>query len=72
MSFPETRELMQEAGYKRLYYTRCRGCRGPMEWWVTPNQKRIPMNPMAWPHSPAVSHFATCPKADDFRKQAKE
>lgn len=60
---------MQEAGYKRLSYSRCQGCKRPMEWWITPTGARTPMDPMRLDESPAVSHFATCPKADDFRKK---
>lgn len=71
MSFPATRELMEQAGYKRRYYTRCRGCMRPMEFWNTPEGKSIPMDCMSDPDSPAVSHFATCPVADRFRKKER-
>jgi hypothetical protein len=69
MPFPETREAMEDAGYKRGCYSRCRGCKRPMEWWTTPTGKRIPMDPMDHPDSAAISHFATCPEAGRFKKE---
>jgi hypothetical protein len=68
MPFPVTLRAMQEAGYKRQSYSRCKGCKQPMEWWTTPTGARIPMEPMPLDDSPAVSHWATCPKAADFRR----
>lgn len=71
MSFPETLAGLKAAGYERDYYTRCRGCGAAMEWWATPNGNHIPMNPMPQPDSPAISHFATCVKAEQFRKEPR-
>jgi hypothetical protein len=42
-----------------------------MEFWNTPEGKSIPMDCMSDPDSPAVSHFATCPVADRFRKKER-
>jgi hypothetical protein len=42
-----------------------------MEFWTTPEGKSIPMDVMAEPESPAISHFATCPLAKEFRKRRK-
>jgi hypothetical protein len=60
---------MIAAGYERSYYSVCKGCKQAIEWWNTPNGQHIPMNSMNHPDSPAVSHFATCPNADQFRKE---
>ncbi len=69
MSFPTTRAELEAAGYERSSYSRCKGCGMAMEWWTTPNGKPIPMDSMAQPDSPAVSHFATCLDANRFRKE---
>lgn len=68
MSFPATLAALEAEGYKRQYYTRCRGCNAPMEWWKTPAGKMLPMEVMSAPDAPAISHFANCPKAAQFRK----
>ena len=69
MTFPATREALEQAGYQRQRYARCRGCQASIEFWLTPAQKSIPMDFMADPHSPAISHFSTCPVAKEFRKK---
>lgn len=40
-----------------------------MELWNKPDGGFIPMNTMADPDSPAISHFATCEKAVQFRRK---
>ncbi len=67
--FPATCGALIAAGYERSNYSRCSGCRDAIEWWVTPKKERIPMNPMTDNDSAAVSHFATCPNVDQFRKE---
>lgn len=69
MGFPATQKALIDAGYKRSCYSRCSACNSAMEWWQTPTGGRIPMNSMTADDSPAVSHFATCPNASQFRKQ---
>lgn len=39
----------------------CRGCGALIVWIVTKNDKRMPVD------SDGTSHFATCPKASNFR-----
>lgn len=41
--------------------SRCRGCKDIIYWVKTKNGNLMPINP------DGKSHFATCPKADDFR-----
>ena len=65
----ENRDLLERAGWKRNNYSRCSGCRAPVEWWTTPKGSRMPMDPMPDPWSAVVSHFATCPHAGLFRKR---
>jgi hypothetical protein len=69
MSFPETLAALEAAGYKHVSYSRCVGCKAAIEWWTTPNDRPIPMDPMAQPDSPALAHFATCPEVAKFKKR---
>jgi hypothetical protein len=64
-----TRAELQEAGAKRTNYGRCKGCTEPIEWWLTAAERPAPYNLMPNPESEAVSHFATCPKAEQFKKE---
>jgi hypothetical protein len=68
MPFPETKAKMIEAGYS--FHTRktC-PCGAPMELWNTPKGEHLPMEPMPDDDSKAESHFATCPKAVQFRRK---
>jgi hypothetical protein len=61
---------MIEAGYKYLTNKTC-PCGAPMELWLTPKDATMPMNPMPEADSKAESHFATCVKAAQFRRQKK-
>lgn len=62
MSFPQTIEELKRAGYTFEGAGRCRTCGEDIEWWETPSHKKIPMD-----HGTAVSHFSTCPQADQHR-----
>ena len=45
----------------------CRGCQAEIWWWKNPQTgSNVPVN------ADSTSHFATCPKREDFRKQARE
>jgi hypothetical protein len=68
MPFPATCQAMQEAGYRRTSYSRCKGCLAPIEWWTTPDHKNLPMEPMPQPESEAISHWTRCPHAEEFRR----
>ena len=69
MAFPTRKSDLKTAGYRFQKIGLCRGCDASIEWWITPAGKRIPMNPMASDNVEAVSHFATCPSADRFRRK---
>ena len=71
MSFPQTFDEMKPRGYKFDNDAECRGCGDAIEWWTTPNGKKIPMNPMTSGASPAVAHWSTCSDAPDFRKDKR-
>jgi hypothetical protein len=49
-------------GYTFQRASRCRGCDSPVYWWETVNGKPSPHD------QDGVSHFATCPARDQFRK----
>ena len=59
---------MITAGYKPSPSGECRACHTVIEFWTTPAGKQLPMDPMENDHSPAITHFATCPFAAQFRK----
>jgi hypothetical protein len=63
MSFPKTIDEMTAAGYRHEGTANCKACQAPIEWWHTPNGKKIPMD-----HGTATPHWSTCPNADDFRR----
>ena len=81
MAIPEKREDLLAMGYVFDNDARCRGCGLPIEWWITPNGKKMPMsvkevrvdeNNLVSPVKAFVRipHFADCPKVEDFRKKA--
>jgi hypothetical protein len=69
--FPTNLHEMVRMGYRKTGDGKCKGCGAAIEWWKTTNGHSIPMNPMPMQgtndSAPAVAHFATCPKAKDFR-----
>lgn len=67
MSFPRTFDEMKAAGYTFSNDATCRGCGDDIEWWETPNGKKLPMNPMTSGSSEAKAHWATCSDAPSFR-----
>lgn len=69
MPFPKTRDEMVAQGYKFSNHGQCKACKEQLEWWETPAGKRMPFNLMQDGSSEAVTHFRTCPNADQFRKK---
>lgn len=68
MPFPATRRQLATQGYQWLNFAKCAGCGASVSWYKTPKGASIPMDPMANDESPAISHWATCPKAKQFRR----
>lgn len=62
MPFPRTDIDLAAQGYVFENKAKCRGCGADIEFWLTPKGKHIPLD--AGTMEP---HWATCPKADDFR-----
>lgn len=70
MAFPQTVNELNEAGYKYSNHSHCRGCGGLIQWWTTPNGKKIPLEVIRRRgESTMQSHFSSCPKASNFRRQ---
>ena len=66
MPFPKTLDELTAAGYRFEGHAHCAGCGALIEWWITPNNKRMPMD--VTDGRKAEAHWATCPKAAQFRK----
>jgi hypothetical protein len=68
MPFPATKIDMLEEGYTFAGMKVC-PCGASMELWNTPRGQIMPMNPMNDLYAAAVVHWATCPKAEQFRRK---
>jgi hypothetical protein len=79
MPFPETKEALEAAGYVFDNEGRCRGCGAPIEWWITPNGKKMPMIvidekdksksfPQPILRTIRRTHFSDCEDAAKFRR----
>lgn len=75
------REGLRDLGRKpRLDHGTCRGCGQGILWTVTANGKRMPLDPkpvsgmddLGEMRTVRISHFATCPKAPDFRRDPRQ
>lgn len=69
MPFPPNRRELKLEGYDYHGQKTC-PCGQTIELWHTPNDKTMPMDPMPDDESPAVSHWATCVKAQQFRRNS--
>jgi hypothetical protein len=84
MPLPEKKEALEAAGWVFDNEAKCSGCGAPVEWWITPNGKKMPMRVWALDERGEVikdgslirpfsfvrrSHFADCPNAADFRRK---
>lgn len=67
MPFPKTLDELKAAGYRFDGHSNCRGCADIIEWWITPRGKRMPMDVQV--DGSVKSHWVTCPKAADFRRE---
>jgi hypothetical protein len=74
---PETTADYRAAGYDYLEQGVCRGkdCRRAIEWWLTPNGKKIPLSTVTLGtlkdnnrREALVPHWTDCPNAGDFRR----
>jgi hypothetical protein len=67
---PQTRAELIRRGYQFVGNKTCASieCKRPIELWRTPNNRLAPFNPMPEADSHAQSHYATCVRADAFRR----
>ena len=60
MSFPRTCSEAKAQGYTLTNLALCRLCEREIEWWMTPQKKKAPIDSTIDPEG-FTSHFATCP-----------
>jgi len=65
MAFPTTIEGLKDAGYKFEGDSECKSCGADIEWWTTPNNKKMPTD-----HGTATPHWSTCPSASQHRSSS--
>lgn len=70
MPFPKTRDELVAAGYSYDNDATCKGCGDAIEWWTTPNGRKMPMNEMRSGADRALAHFSSCSDAPLFRKSS--
>lgn len=76
---PTSKEGLEAAGYLFDNESHCRACGAPIEWYISPRNKKIPFDVVAVKgtdtfFSPVrefqrIPHWASCPNAADFRKK---
>lgn len=80
MPLPTKKEDLEAMGYVFDNEAHCRGCGEPIEWWITPNDKKMPMSVVAvkdeskaFPQpiirTERLPHWGLCSRAADFRKK---
>jgi hypothetical protein len=60
---PELKAVLDK-GYTFHKEGACRGCAARILWFITPKQKHIPLDPVTY-----EPHWATCPRAADFKRK---
>ena len=81
IKWPITSDELVKAGYEYDNDGTCRGCQRPIEWWISPAGKKMPMSiltsadrnvgiaaMMKDPGDKRQPHFIDCPDAKKFRK----
>ena len=77
MAIPNNSNDLKKAGYEYDGEGTCRGCGAPIEWWITPAGKKMPLSTKSigtlatgdW-RQVLEPHWAVCPEADSFRRRA--
>lgn len=67
MAFPKTIDELTAHGYRFTNEATCRGrqCGQRIEWWLTPNGKKLPLD--VDESGNVTAHWGTCPSAKEFR-----
>jgi len=69
IKLPATREQLEAAGYREELSRLCKRCSRQIEFWRTPNGSLAPLEvEIVGGEWLRVSHFETCPFANEFRK----
>lgn len=72
VTLPATPDELRRAGWHIEVKRACRMCGTLLEFWRTRNEKLMPLEAVPTPGDGLwrlVSHFATCPHADKFRRE---
>jgi len=71
MPVPDNRTDLEMMGYRYDGSGFCRGCGASLQWFVTPNGKKMPMSVQNETEEKETLevHWSVCPKAKDFRKK---
>lgn len=71
-NYPRTRLGLERARFKKLPgKANCRGCDAPIEWWETPNGKKIPITVnIRGRFEELVMHLDSCPNRGEFHGAA--
>jgi hypothetical protein len=74
MKWPATTNEMRAEGWQYDNDSVCRGCKAPIEWWISPKGRKTPINVVP-PEDVLFSneerrelHFSSCPERDWFKK----
>jgi hypothetical protein len=74
VKFPASADELKANGYDYDNDSHCRACGAAIEWWITPNGKKMPMvvEATATIHKASGDirkpHWADCPNANEFRR----
>jgi len=75
MKFPATSTELKASGYEFNGEAICKGCKESIEFWITPQGRKMPMTVKnnSTVRVAALDmrepHFATCSHADEFRRK---
>ena len=74
-SWPATRSDLDRAGFRLelgMLRRPCKRCGTTIEFWRTPNDQYIPLEPVKDDPNLFLCHFGTCPHANTFRRKEYE
>lgn len=73
IQFPATNTRLEAFGWRFQYSRPCRRCGARIEFWLTPARKWAPLERSKdSAYNERISHFSTCPFAEEFRKKSKQ
>lgn len=74
MKWPAASHQLRAEGYEFDNESTCRGCQAPIEWWITPKGKKMPLSRVKIGDQlkrnveALQPHWADCANAEDFRR----